>query len=321
MSYDNPSVSITQLSELFGISRQAWYQAIARQEQVDYEQGIILWEVKQIRKLMPRIGTDKLHHLLTERGIYKQWGIKIGRDKLNALLSLHQLQSKRRTKRAKTTDSNHHFRKYDDLLKQNNVKEQIQQSNKLWVSDITYIPTGIGFSYLSLITDAYSRKIVGWHLSPNLSAKDCTLALHKAIQQAKRKNENVEFSQLIHHSDRGVQYCSNEYVKILKQEKIRISMTQSGDPYDNALAERMNRIIKEEFLENKSFFNYNQAYQAVEKAITIYNSQYPHGSLGFCNPNSVHVMPKEKSNNLTKKWYKKKIRTLSKDDKQEMIAQ
>ena len=301
MSKKHPDLGMALLSGLFGVSRQAWYKSVARKEQIDYEEGIILWEVERIRKSMPRIGTDKLHHELKRRKIYEQWSIKMGRDKLNELLSKYGLLSKKERRRAKTTDSNHPFRKYSDLLE----GRKIIAPNQAWVGDITYIPIMGGFSYLSLITDVYSRKIVGWHLSKDLSAKGCSEALKKAIVQSKRCKAKVDFEALIHHSDRGIQYCSHEYTHLLKNEKIRISMTQSGDPYDNALAERMNRIIKEEFLENQGFPNHQQAYTAVEKAIQIYNSQYPHGSLDYRTPNQVHVMPVAQSATLKKRWYPK----------------
>lgn len=298
MSEKNPMVGIARLSGLFGVSRQAWYKAMARQEQVDYEEGIILWEVERIREKMPRMGTDKLHFELQRRGIYTQWSIKMGRDKLNTLLSNYGLLSKKERNKVKTTDSRHPFRKYSDLFK----GREITGVNQAWVGDITYIPVWKGFSYLSLITDVYSRKIVGWHLSKDLSAKGCAEALKKAIAQAKRSKTKVDFTGLMHHSDRGIQYCSYEYTGLLKSEKIRISMTQSGDPYDNALAERMNRIIKEEFLENRSFSSHQQAYAAIEKAVGVYNSEYPHGSLDYQTPNAVHVMPAALSATLRKRW-------------------
>jgi putative transposase len=313
MSEQHPNVGISRLSGLFGVSRQGYYKSVARQEQVDYEEGVILWEVEQIRKDMPRIGTDKLHHLLHERGIYNKWGIKLGRDKLNELLSKYGILSKRKRRKAKTTDSNHPFKRYSDLLN----GRIITGVNQGWVGDITYIPVWDDFSYLSLITDVYSRKIVGWHLSKDLSAKGCAEALKKAIAQAKREKAKVDFEALIHHSDRGIQYCSHQYTGLLKGEKIRISMTQTGDPYDNALAERMNRIIKEEFLENRRFANHQQAYEAIEKAIQVYNSQYPHGSLDYKTPNEVHKMTNNESAKLKKRWYPKDTSHYIKREKQQ----
>jgi transposase InsO family protein len=298
MSKKHPDIGMARLSGLFGVSRQAWYKAIARQEQVDFEEGIILHEVRRIREKMPKIGSKKLHHELQKRGIYERWSIKMGRDKLNELLCKYGLLSKKERKRAKTTDSNHPFRKYSDLLN----GRVITGINQGWVSDITYIPIWNGFSYLSLITDVFSRKIVGWHLSADLSAKGCAEALKKAIAQPKRSKAKIDFEALIHHSDRGIQYCSHEYTGLLKAEKIRISMTQSGDPYDNALAERMNRIIKEEFLENRAFKSHQEAYRAIEQAIVIYNAQYPHGSLDYKTPNEVHMMKAEQALNLKKRW-------------------
>jgi putative transposase len=317
MSQKHPNVGMAHLSGLFGVSRQAWYKSVARQEQVDYEEGVILWEVERIRDRMPRIGTDKLHYELQNSGTYEQWGIKMGRDKLNSLLSSHALLSKKEHKKAKTTDSNHPFRKYADLMK----GREVTAPNQAWVGDITYIRSGQGFSYLSLVTDVYSRKIVGWHLSKDLSAKGCAEAVKKAIEQAKKSKTKVDFEALIHHSDRGIQYCSYEYTGLLKKEKIRISMTQSGDPYDNALAERMNRIIKEEFLENRGFLKHQDGYMAIERAIQIYNTQYPHGSLDYKTPNAVHTMPVAQSALLKKRWYPKDTSKYKTKEKQQQNKQ
>jgi putative transposase len=316
MSKKHPHVGMHRLSGLFGVSRQAWYKALARQEQKDLEEGIIIWEVGVIRSKMPKIGSKKLHHELERRGIYQRWSIKMGRDKLNEVLSKYGLLNKKERKRAKTTNSNHPFRKYSDLLK----GRIITGVNQGWASDITYIPIWQGFSYLSLITDVCSRKIVGWHLSKDLSAKGCAEALKKAITQAKRSKAKVDFEALVHHSDRGIQYCSHEYTGLLKAEKIRISMTQSGDPYDNALAERMNRIIKEEFLENRAFKSHQEAYRAIEQAIQIYNSQYPHGSLDYKTPNEVHVMKPQQALSLKKRWVNPNKNKQQQQNTQKQIA-
>ena len=224
------------LCGLFGKSRQAWYEAQKKDENDDFHAMMLLSEVRRLRFDLPSIGVDVLHYQLTE--FRRQHGIKVGRDKLANLLRDSGLLIKRRTRYAKTTWSGHRFYKYPNLT----IGKTVLAPNRLWVSDITYILIARGFLYLSLITDAYSRKIVGWALDTSLGACGPLSALRMALKANKSRLSN----DLIHHSDRGVQYCCYEYIALLKGNKIAISMTEQGDPYENALAERMNRTIKEE---------------------------------------------------------------------------
>lgn len=208
-----------------------------------------------------------------------QHAIGIGRDAFFDVLRAYGLLVRIRRRKAKTTDSNHPYRKYPNL-----IKEFIPiAANQLWVCDITYIVIGDSFGYLSLITDAFSRKIVGFCLHKTLSAQGTILALKQAL----KNNPNIKG--LIHHSDRGVQYCCHEYVEILKNKHIKISMTENGDPLENAIAERVNGILKTELLA-EHFLSFAQAQQAVAIAISTYNHLRPHNSLGNRTPFEVHSL-------------------------------
>lgn len=248
--------------------------------------------MRKHRSFQPRIGTRKLVVLL--QGFIKQHGIKLGRDGLFDLLREHQLLIRKRKRTVQTTFSKHWYQKYPNLIRQ----YEPLAPNLLWVSDITYITLADGFAYLSLITDAYSRKIVGYYLSSTLEAIGCINALQMALGGCH------DHSQLIHHSDRGVQYCSSNYVDLLKSKQIKISMTENGDPLENALAERVNGILKEELLDQK-YPDYKTAQQSVAKAIIIYNGLRPHSSCNMLTPQIAHLQ----AGVLKKHWknyYKKK---------------
>ena len=180
----------------------------------------------------------------------------------------------------KTTNSLHRFYKYKNCIKD----LVINKPNRVWVSDITYIRTVKGFCYLALITDMYSRKIVGWDLTNSLELSGCVRALNKALYQAKETNE------LIHHSDRGIQYCSNLYTQILKRNNIRISMTEENHCYENAIAERVNGILKDEFYLDQTFDSIGQAKNATKNAIKLYNQIRLHLSLDYKTPNMVYKL-------------------------------
>jgi transposase InsO family protein len=225
---------------------------------------------------MPRIGTRKLHCLL--QGDFRESGIKLGRDGLFEVLRENHLLQKPKKHYIQTTNSKHMFRKYPNLVRE--IK--VDRTEQVWVSDITYVRTEQGFCYLSMITDAYSRKIVGSAVSSSLSTEVCSRALEEALKSRKSTNK------LIHHSDRGIQYCSKEYVGLLERNGIEISMTENGDPYENALAERMNRTIKEEFFGEGKFNDQWILGLVARDSIEIYNQERPHLSLGMKTPNEVH---------------------------------
>jgi putative transposase len=224
----------------------------------------------------------------------KEHHIKLGRDGLFELLRGHGLLVRGRKRTAQTTFSRHRHQKYPNLIKQ----YEPLAPNLLWVSDITYIMLKDGFAYLSLVTDAYSRRIMGFCLSETLGAIGCIDALGMAIAGC------PDCGKLIHHSDRGVQYCSQAYVDLLKSNGIAISMTENGDPLENAIAERVNGILKEELLERK-YPDFRTAQQGVAKAIVIYNSLRPHASCDMLTPQIAH----RQTGKLKKHWknyYKRK---------------
>lgn len=238
---------------------------------------------------MPRIGTRKLHYMLTET--LQKHQISIGRDKLFDLLAEYRLLVRRRKRRrVSTTDSNHPFRKYPNLVRE----LQVLRPNHLWVSDITYISLRDGFCYLSLVTDAYSRKIVGYCLHPTLKKEGPLQALAMALATLPQKLE----APLIHHSDRGLQYCCADYITLLESNSIGISMTEKGDPYENAIAERVNGILKEEFGLYNDFENVQQANDTTQVAIGSYNQYRPHSSCDYLTPEQAH----QKEGLLKTKW-------------------
>lgn len=293
------------LCGLFGKSRQAWYDAQKRHTNEDMQGAILVAEVKRLRIDLPSIGVDVLHFQLTE--FREQHEIKIGRDKLANLLRDNGLLIIRSSRRVKTTWSHHRYFKYPNLT----PGKKFLAPNMLWVSDITYILIGRGFGYLSLITDAYSRKIVGWALDETLQATGPIAALKMAFKANKGRLNNS----LIHHSDRGVQYCCRNYISLLEQNKVAISMTQSGDPYENALAERVNRTIKEDMLRNRGFVTFEVAEEAISRAIANYNTLRPHGSCNYHTPAQAHQMEGE----LGQRWGKRKPRSMEKVQEKESI--
>jgi len=281
------SRSITALCSLLGYTRQAYYQHKKQLEKESLQHDLLIDQVLNIRKKQMRIGGRKLLFLLEP--FIQEHHISIGRDAFFDLLSERcLLVRKRKRNKPITTFSDHWMRKYPNLIE----GFYPTAPNQLWVSDITYIVVGDGFAYLSLITDAYSRKIVGFYLSVDLSAEGCIRALEMAL-----RNNKDALGRLIHHSDRGSQYCCSDYVGILNDNFIRISMTQNGDPRENAIAERVNGILKDELLE-KSYANYGQAVKCISVAISIYNHQRPHGSIDYLMPIEAHF----RSGELKRRW-------------------
>jgi putative transposase len=231
--------------------------------------------VLEQRILMPRLGTRKLYYLLKNRFDREQ--IKVGRDKLFTYLRDEYLLIEPKKNYTKTTQSKHWLHKYPNIVKGLDVNGPEQ----LWVSDITYLKTKEKSTYLSLVTDAYSRKIMGYNLSSDLRAESVSEAVKMAI-----KNRLYDHP-VVHHSDRGIQYCSEVYQNILSRSNIVPSMTDGYDCYQNALAERMNGILKNEFLVN-TLINEEQAIKAVKKSIYTYNNLRPHLSLDYKTPQLIH---------------------------------
>lgn len=273
-----PDKGLVRLCRLFGLSRQAYYKHNWGVLDRNKTGEIILKLVRKIRETHPRIGTRKLHQMLQPLLIEHE--IKMGRDGLFNLLANNHLLIRRRKRRVYTTQSQHWLRKYPNLIK----GIRIGGVNQLWVSDITYVRKRNGFLYLSLITDAYSRKVVGYHIAESLQAANTLEALKMALRL-----NNKPLYNLIHHSDRGIQYCSYDYTNLLKTHHIRVSMTESGDPLENALAERMNGIIKNEYLFNKNIRNVNHARVLLTQAVDAYNNERPHSSIKMQTPNKLHL--------------------------------
>jgi putative transposase len=232
----------------------------------------------QLRCRHPRLGGKKIYEWFKEE-IHKI-DDQVGRDKFFDILGKHRLLVKRRKKYVYTTDSYHRFRVYRNQLKD----KLLTKAHQGWVSDITYVRTNKGFMYLFLITDAYSRKIVGWSLSESLRIEGAMEALRMAIKQC------VDTQGLVHHSDRGIQYCSHDYVRLLKEGGMIISMTEENHCYENAIAERVNGILKMEYGLDEKFAGPKQLLQGVKEAIWLYNMERPHWSLKLCTPNQIHLV-------------------------------
>lgn len=258
-----------------GLSRQAIYQAESRRHKRASVLQPVTEMVQEIRRFMPRLGTRKLYYLLKPK--FDANGIKLGRDGLFDYLRSENLLIKKARNYHKTTHSKHWMKKYPNLLKD----LVVSQPEQAFVSDITYLETHEGVCYLSLVTDACSRKIMGHEVSHTMTAEDVSRALNQAIRN------RLSTQPLIHHSDRGLQYCSQQYQNHLKANAIKPSMTDGYDCYQNALAERVNGILKHEFLLTKCR-NLEELKRTVKQSIAIYNEYRPHLSLGMRTPNEVH---------------------------------
>lgn len=235
--------------------------------------------MRDVRLRQPRLGTRKLHHLLAPK--LAQAGIAVGRDRLFDLLRAARLLVPMRRAYHKTTHSHHRFRRHPNLLKEGPDQVVPTGPEQVWVADITYLPTAGRCAYLSLVTDAYSRKIVGYHVHDSLHAESVSRALKMALKQRKTQQP------LIHHSDRGIQYCSGEYQRIHQRHGLTCSMTDGYDCYQNALAERVNGILKGEFLLNRPA-DLQQAVRMVAQSVHIYNHERPHQALKYKTPDAVH---------------------------------
>lgn len=290
-------IGLAKLCGWFGITRQAYYQNSWKAIDITIEEDLIIQQVKQIRKKHRRMGARKLHEKL--HPFMLEHGIKMGRDTLFNLLAANHLLIRRRKRRVQTTRSFHWLRKYPNL-----IREFVPTAvNQLWVSDITYWKIKDRYVYISFITDAYSHKIVGYYLAETLEAIESIQALKMALSGLKPESH----FQLIHHSDRGIQYCSFGYVKLLQDYNIQISMTENGDPLENAIAERVNGIIKEEYLYDYQVESTKEAKELLADVVELYNNDRPHMSIGNLTPNQIHHSPKSiKTEKLWKNYYTKK---------------
>lgn len=274
------------LCSLLGYSRQAYYQHHKAVEQQVFEHEMIIQQVLSIRSVQPRVGSRKLLIMLSSFLLTHY--ITIGRDALFMLLRDNGLLIRSRKRDVpRTTFSDHWMHKYPNLI----IGLIPQRANELWVSDITYVSVAEGFSYLSLVTDAYSRMIIGYHLSASLGTQGCIRALKMAVRQLPKG------AALIHHSDRGCQYCSTEYVEQLAKRGIAISMTQNSDPRENAIAERVNGILKGELLQTR-YDSLSEGARQVGKAIEVYNNERRHSSIEMLTPAQAH----SRSGELKRQW-------------------
>lgn len=278
MKMQSCSRGLRELCRLLGYSPQAYYQYQRSLGKKALEEDLLIGQVLYHRSLQPRLGGRKLHEMMEP--FMESHQLRIGRDQLFDLLRANGLLNrKRRRGTPRTTDSNHWMKKYPDLIR----GVVLSCADELWVSDITYIQLKNNrFAYLSLVTDAYSRKIVGYCLNNDLSAAGPVAALKMALKG------RVGNGPLIHHSDRGSQYCCDDYTSLLKSATINISMTQSGNPKDNAIAERVNGILKQELLE-EVYIDIKTARQSVITAIDTYNRIRPHSSVDMMTPEKAHT--------------------------------
>jgi len=281
--WESEKVGQQTLCRLLGYTRQAFHKGRRREERKVMEAELVVQEVLRIRRVQKRLGSRKLHYMLTP--FISAHGMKMGRDQLNELLREHSLLVRRRRRRKPQTTVSCRWRRYPNL-----IKDYLPtRADQVWVSDITYVEVGRGFGFLSLITDAYSRMILGFKLSRDLGTKGCLAALRMAF-----RNDPDRHS-LIHHSDRGTQYTSSAYVRLLG--KTRISMTQNGDPMENAIAERVNGILKQELLERR-FESFREAEEGIAEAISTYNHLRPHLSIDMLTPAEAHA----RSGELKRRW-------------------
>ncbi len=258
------------------MSRQNYYKHRRQRQRHEVDEALVVALVHRERALQPRLGGRKLRHML--QADLAEAAVSIGRDRFFAVLRAHGLLVGRRPRSARTTDSRHSFRVYENLL----AEAALTGPHQAWVSDITYLRTAEGFVYVSLVMDAYSRMIVGFDCSDTLEREGALRAARQAIRQLPAG------AAPIHHSDRGSQYCCGDYVRCLEAAGIQVSMTQANHCYENARAERLNGILKQEYGLGGCLRDTASAQQAVSEAVALYNGRRPHTALGYSTPMRVH---------------------------------
>lgn len=279
MKRQHPQLSQQDLCRSLGVSRQAHHKHGRRSERVLEGQGTIVQLVRGIRATQPKLGVVKLYGKL--KGRIAQLPVPFGRDRFFDLLRGEGLLVRKRQRSVRTTFSQHDLPLYPDLVK----GLVITRPGQVWVSDITYWSVEDGFYFIFLITDACSHKIIGHHVALGMDGEHAVAALHMAQRSSPHALEGI-----IHHSDRGSQYCFANYVKALKIEGMRISMTETSDPRDNAIAERVNGILKNELLAHHRVHNITQAKFLLDEAVRIYNQERPHMSCNMLEPEQAHTL-------------------------------
>jgi putative transposase len=292
MATERQRISIRSCCRHLGFSKQAYYKLRHhRADQAERDRQIVD-KVLTVRRHLPRLGTRKLYYLLKDE--FVEAHLVVGRDKLFEVLRAKKMLIMKRRKYVKTTDSKHWMRTYPNRVQH----MPLTQPEQLWVADITYILTREETLYLHLVTDAYSKQIMGYTLSRDLKAESTLQALQMAL-----KKRMYPHHQIVHHSDRGLQFCSKLYINELRKHNCQISMTQDGSPYDNAIAERVNGILKDEFYCDEPFDSYETALVSVAQSIMMYNTRRPHLSCSMLTPVQMHrqqMLP-------VKQWYKKPL--------------
>ena len=288
--------TLVSTCRLLGVDRQVYYRRKQTLTKKQETAELVVKMVMEVRQQMSRVGTRKLYYLLYDQ--LKE--MRVGRDKLFAILEANHLLIKPVRRYVTTTNSRHRYHKHKDLIAQ----LVPQRPEQIWASDITYLGSNGNFKYLALVTDTYSKKIVGYDVSDNLSAEGPLRALKMGLRQRTYKDK-----ELIHHSDRGFQYCCDTYQDLLKREKVKCSMTESYDPYANAVAERVNGILKQEFLLNRQKADLAVMRKMVKNSIQIYNQFRPHHSCYMKTPEQMHRQSKIRIRN-----YKRANRTKTKLD-------
>lgn len=273
-------ISLSRLSSFFSVTRQAFYKRRRNRRDIQPVLETVLELVRDRKKLLPNEGVRKL--LFRLKPDLKRLSIELGRDRLFSLLRENGLLVRKKKRYAVTTNSRHHFRRYGNLIK----GKEVTAPNKVFVSDITYLRTSGKFVYLSLVTDLFSRKIVGYNVSESLSIEGSILSLKVALNTLKKDTGLIH---RLRYSDRGVQYCFYVYTDILKEHGIQISMTEENHCYENAVAERVNGIMKEEFALDRVFPDLKEAARAADESVYLYNNERLHWSLNLQTPSSVYM--------------------------------
>jgi len=276
MTGDCPGASVEKLCAKEGMSRQNYYKRRASRGRRTVDEDLVVQLVNQERQLQPRIGVRKLHYML--RDDFQEAGVEVGRDRMFEIMRDRKMLVKPLPKSPRTTNSKHSLPVFRNLI----AGVETTVPNQIWVSDITYIRTDVGFEYLSLIMDLHSRKVVGYHSGDDLSTAGCLESLDQALADL------PEGSSPIHHSDRGCQYCSHDYVNRLKKHGLSASMTEENHCAENATAERLNGILKQEYGLGRTFRTRAQVRRAVDQAVALYNHRRPHTSLQLKTPVEVH---------------------------------
>lgn len=283
------------------MSKQAYYKHDeSKVLQKTAHESFVLEYVKGIRKKDPGIGGKKLWYMYCREF---NGNNPVGRDRFADIIDRNSLKVRLKIRKPRTTDSSHGLPTYPNI-----IKDLIpSRPNQLWVSDITYITIWIDeynyvFCYLSLILDAYTEEIIGWSVGPTLA----TIYPLEALKMALKRIERVEYPDLIHHSDRGCQYASGEYIKLLNDNGIRISMTECGDPKDNAQAERINNTMKNELLKDMHFRSIEEVRDAIANAVDFYNNERPHMSIDMMTPSQAASCEGE----LNKWWMSYRVKAI-----------